>query len=47
VFFHCYAVNDHPAGPCDACGKPVEAPADLWEIARGALSERRPGDYPA
>jgi len=27
--FHCYAVNDHPAGPCDACGEPVEAPAGL------------------
>jgi hypothetical protein len=27
--FHCYAVNDHPAGPCDVCGQPVEAPADL------------------
>lgn len=27
--FHCYAVNDHPTGPCDACGQPVEAPAGL------------------
>ncbi len=27
--FHCYAVNDHPSGPCDVCGEPVEAPADL------------------
>jgi hypothetical protein len=27
--FHCYAVNDHPSGPCGVCGKPVEAPADL------------------
>lgn len=27
--FRCYAVNDHPAGPCDACGQPVEAPAGL------------------
>lgn len=27
--FHCYAVNDHPAGPCDACGEPVEAPEGL------------------
>jgi hypothetical protein len=27
--FCCYAVNDHPAGPCDVCGKPVEAPADF------------------
>ena len=22
------AVNDYPSGPCDACGEPVEAPAD-------------------
>jgi HEAT repeat protein len=27
--FHCYALNDHPAGPCDTCGEPVEAPAGL------------------
>ena len=27
--FHCYAVNDHPSGPCDVCGQPVEAPAGL------------------
>lgn len=27
--FHCYAVNDHPAGPCDVCGQPVEPPAGL------------------
>ncbi len=27
--FHCYAVNDHPAGPCGACGRPVEPPAGL------------------
>jgi hypothetical protein len=27
--FHCYAVNDHPAGPCAVCGEPVEAPAGL------------------
>ncbi len=27
--FHCYALNDHPAGPCDACGEPVEPPAGL------------------
>lgn len=30
--FHCYAVNDHPAGPCDVCGRPVEAPAGLSYI---------------
>ena len=27
--FRCYAVNDHPTGPCDVCGQPVEAPAGL------------------
>lgn len=27
--FHCYAVNDHPTGPCDVCGQPVEAPDGL------------------
>lgn len=27
--FHCYAVNDHPDGPCDACGEEVAAPAGL------------------
>jgi HEAT repeat protein len=27
--FHCYALNDHPDGPCGTCGKPVEAPAGL------------------
>ena len=27
--FHCYALNDHPSGPCDVCGKPVEAPAEF------------------
>ena len=27
--FHCYAVNDHPTGPCDVCGQAVEAPARL------------------
>jgi HEAT repeats len=25
--FHCYALNDHPSGPCDTCGEPVEAPS--------------------
>ncbi len=27
--FHCYALNDHRAGPCRACGLPVEPPADI------------------
>ena len=30
--FHCYAVNDHPRGPCSACGEPVEAPAGLSRV---------------
>lgn len=30
--FRCYALNDHPRGPCDACGEPVEAPAGLSRI---------------
>jgi HEAT repeats len=30
--FHCYAVNDHPSGPCQACGQPVEAPAGLSHV---------------
>jgi HEAT repeat protein len=27
--FCCYAVNDHPSGPCRVCGEPVEPPAGL------------------
>jgi hypothetical protein len=27
--FHCYAVNDHPRGPCAVCGEPVEPPEGL------------------
>lgn len=27
--FHCYAVNDHPRGPCVVCGEPVEPPEGL------------------
>jgi HEAT repeats len=27
--FHCYAVNDHPTGPCDVCGQSVDAPAGI------------------
>lgn len=30
--FHCYALNDHPRGPCSTCGEPVEAPAGLSYI---------------
>lgn len=36
--FHCYAVNDHPRGPCLACGQPVEPPLMLREVARQALA---------
>jgi len=27
--FHCYALNDHATGACDACVLPVEAPSGL------------------
>ena len=27
--FHCYTINDHPTGPCDVCGEPVEPPDGL------------------
>ena len=30
--FHCYALNDHPAGACATCGEPVEAPAGLSRV---------------
>jgi len=30
--FSCYALNDHPCGPCDACGEPVEAPVGLSHV---------------
>jgi HEAT repeats len=30
--FHCYALNDHPTGPCNVCGEPVEAPAGLSRV---------------
>lgn len=30
--FHCYALNDHPTGPCGACGQPVEAPPGLSNV---------------
>jgi HEAT repeat protein len=32
--FHCYAVNDHPRGPCDLCGQPVEEPVGLSYVDR-------------
>ena len=28
----CYALSDHPSGPCHACGEPVEAPAGLSHV---------------
>jgi hypothetical protein len=40
--FHCYAVNDHPSGPCDGCGEPVEAPADLSWIGGLIWALRHP-----
>ena len=40
--FHCYAVNDHPAGPCDACGQPVEAPPGLTRTDGLAWALRHP-----
>jgi hypothetical protein len=40
--FHCYAVNDHPSGPCRACGKPVEAPAGLSLVASLIWALRHP-----
>ena len=30
--FHCYALNDLPAGPCRVCGHPVQAPAGLTRV---------------
>ncbi len=30
--YRCYALNDHPSGPCDACGEPVEAPVGLSHV---------------
>jgi len=40
--FYCYAVNDRPAGPCDVCGQPVEAPARLSWTARLIWALRHP-----
>jgi len=40
--FHCYAVNDHPSGPCRACGQPVEAPAGLPYADRLIWTLRHP-----
>ena len=40
--FHCYAVNGHPNGPCDACGKPVEAPAGLSWVSSLTWALRHP-----
>lgn len=45
--WHCYQANDHPSGPCRACGKPVQPPAgatttdiQLWALGH-PLVERR------
>ena len=40
--FHCHAVNDHPGGPCRACGQPVEAPAGLPYADRLIWTLRHP-----
>lgn len=40
--FHCYAVNDRPAGRCDACGQPVEPPAGLAWTDRLVWALRHP-----
>jgi HEAT repeat protein len=40
--FHCYAVNDHPSGPCSRCGKSVEAPADLSWVGTLIWALRHP-----
>jgi hypothetical protein len=40
--FHCYALNDHPKGPCGACGNPVEAPAGLSRVGSLIWTLRHP-----
>ncbi|MBO0824438.1 MAG: HEAT repeat domain-containing protein [Actinobacteria bacterium] len=40
--FHCYKVNDHPAGPCDSCGEPVEAPEGISRAEGLAWALRHP-----
>jgi hypothetical protein len=40
--FHCYALNDHPKGPCGACGNPVEAPAGLSRAGSPIWTLRHP-----
>lgn len=40
--FHCYAVNDHPRGPCDVCGKLVEGPEGLSFVNRLVWALRHP-----
>jgi glucose/arabinose dehydrogenase len=40
--FHCYAVNDHPSGPCDACGQRVEAPIGLSYVGGLIWALRHP-----
>lgn len=40
--FRCYAVNDHPSGPCDACGQPVEPPAGLSWVSGLTWALRHP-----
>jgi len=40
--YHCYAVSDHPSGPCDVCGQPVEAPAGLSWVGSLVWALRHP-----
>lgn len=40
--FHCYAVNDHPSGPCDVCGEEVAAPAGLSLVSALTWALRHP-----
>jgi HEAT repeat protein len=40
--FHCYAVNDHPRGPCAVCGERVEPPVGLSWTDRLIWALRHP-----
>jgi hypothetical protein len=40
--FHCYALNDHPSGPCSVCGESVEAPAGLSQVRHLIWALRHP-----
>ncbi len=40
--FHCYGINPLPTGPCERCGRSVEAPAGLSYDDRLAWVLRHP-----